>query len=479
MKLLDALRQGDKVTENGMKTNSSSLNHCVDLFFTIGAMRGQDKERLIRNFSLALMEDPERTMKVLFWVRDIRGGAGERQIFRDLMVYLAENHSDFLRVNIPYISEYGRCDDLLTLIGTNLEKEALAQIRWGIDAKNQLCCKWMPRKGPVASKIRNFLEMSPKQYRKTLVELTNVVESKMCANQWEKIEFDKIPSVASARYQKAFWKRNEEGYKTYIESLKKGESKINASAVYPYDITKSLKMGNAEVASEQWKALPNYMEGSDERIIPVVDVSGSMECSAGGNQNVTCMDISVSLGLYISERNSGAFKDVFITFSASPELQILKGGLKDRFHQLNRASWGYNTDLQKVFDLILTQAIQNSVTESEMPTKILILSDMEFDEAANSENEISRGSGCQWNPSAQEIIEEKFRSAGYKMPSIVYWNIQSRSNNVPVSFDKTGTALISGFSPAILKSIVKGEISSPQQIMDETIMAQRYENIKI
>jgi len=479
MKLVDALRQNDTVTENGMGTNSSSLNHCVDLFFTIGAMRGQDKERLIRNFSLALLEDPTRAMKILFWVRDIRGGAGERQIFRDVMQYLAENHTEFLKKNIPYVSEYGRWDDLLTLVGTKLETEALTQIRWGLDVKNGLCAKWMPRKGPVAAKLRDFMEMSPKQYRKTLVELTNVVETQMCANEWESIDFGKLPSVASARYQKAFWNRNEAGYKAYIASLQKGEAKINAGAVYPYDVTKSLQRGNSDVAIEQWKALPNYMEGSEDRILPVVDTSGSMNAAAGGNSNVTCMDVSVSLGLYISERNVGPFKDAFITFSAEPQLQILKGNLKDRFSQLSRADWGYNTDLVKVFDLILDQATKHSLPESEMPTKVLILSDMEFDAATSPH--VGWGTKhvpTKWNTTAQEMIEQKYAEAGYKVPAIVYWNIQSRGNNIPVAFDKTGTALISGFSPSILKSVVKGEISSPQGIMDETIMSPRYEAIE-
>lgn len=480
MKLVDALRQNNTVTENGMATNSSSLNACVDLFFTIGAMRGQDKTRLISKFSLALLNDSNRALKILFWVRDIRGGAGERQIFKDIMVYLAENHPDFLRNNIPYISEYGRWDDLFVLIGTKLEKEALIQIRWALENKNGLCAKWMPRKGPIANKLRQFLEMSPKQYRKTLVELTNVVETQMCSNEWEKIDFGKLPSVASARYQKAFWKRNEAGYKAYIASLQKGEAKINAGAVYPYDVTKSLQRGNSDVAVEQWKALPNYMEGSEERILPVVDVSGSMSSPAGGNKNVTCMDISLSLGLYISERNEGAFKDAFITFSANPTLQYLKGNLRDRFNQLSNAEWGYNTDIEKVFDLILNQAKKNSVPESEMPTKVLILSDMEFDAASGSRSGGFYGprSANTWNPTAQQMIEQKYASAGYKMPQIVYWNIQSRGDNVPVAFDKTGTALISGFSPSILKSVIKGELTSPVAIMDETILSPRYEAIK-
>lgn len=474
MKLVDALQTQDAVTENGMATNSSSLNFCVDLFFTIGAMRGQDKERLIRNFSLAFNEDPTRAMKILFWARDVREGAGERQIFKDILVYLVENQSESLKKNIGLISEYGRWDDLLVLAGTKLEEEVFSQIQIAIGAGNGLCAKWMPRKGTIAQRLREFMKMSPKQYRKTLVNLTNVVETKMCANQWEAIEYGKLPSLASARYQKAFWKRDGERYKLYIEKLTKGEEKINAGAVYPYDVTKSLERGNKDVANAQWKALPNFMEGSTERVLPVVDVSGSMMSAVGGNGNVTCLDVSISLGLYISERNEGAFKDAFITFSAEPQLQILKGTLNERFLQLRRADWGYNTDLQKVFSLILDQAVKNNVPESEMPTKILVLSDMEFDAAIH--NSVF-SSNTQWNPTAQQMIQKMFGDAGYKMPGIVYWNIQSRGENIPVSFNETETALVSGFSPSILKSLLKGEIVSPQQIMDETILSERYINI--
>lgn len=479
MKLVDALRTKNTTTENGMTTNSSSLNACVDLFFTIGAMRGQEKERLLRNFSLAYHEDPTRAMKILFWARDVREGAGERQIFKDIIVHLAENHDLSLRPNLSLIPFYGRWDDILALEGTLLESEAFSLIAEALSKEDKLCAKWMPRKGKTSVRLRNFMKLSPKAYRKLLVGLTEVVETKMCAQDWDSIEFGKLPSLAAARYQKSFWKNAKDQYSTYVEALKKGNAKINAGAVYPYDVTKSLTFGDSDVANAQWKALPNYMEGSQERILPVVDVSGSMSCSAGGNRNVTCMDVAISLGLYISERNEGPFKDSIITFSAEPELEILKGDLKQRFKQLLGANWGMNTDLQKVFRLILDQAKKNNVPESEMPTKILILSDMEFDAATASHTgwygnrEVS-----DWNPTAQEMISTMYKEAGYELPSIIYWNITSRGKNVPVAFNETGTALVSGFSPSILKSLLKGVIVSPQQTMDETIMSERYEQIK-
>ena len=475
MKFVDALRQEDMLTENGMATNSTSLNACVDLFFNIGAMRGQDKQRLIATFSKAFNEDPKRAMKLLFWARDVRGGAGERQIFRDIIEYLAENHDLALKPNVNLIAEYGRYDDLLELIGTSLEKDAMSIIHSAILNGNGLAAKWMPRKGAIAEKLRNFMKMSPKQYRKTLVTLTDVVETKMCAKEWNTIEFGKIPSVASARYQKAFGRNAYESYSAYIQSLVKGEAKINAGAVYPYDITKSLNHGNYQVANEQWKALPNYMEGANDMILPVVDVSGSMSCPAGGNKNVTCMDVAISLGLYISERNEGPFKDAFITFSDNPQLQVLSGSLKDRYAQMASSDWGMSTNLEATFKLILDQATKHNLTEGEMPNKILILSDMEFNAATNTGGGwYSRNSKSEWNPTAQQMIEKMYEDAGYKMPQIIYWNIQSRNGGVPVSFDKQGTALVSGFSPAIMTSLLGGDIESPQQIMDKTILSERY-----
>ena len=471
MNFIDALRQEDTLTENGMATNSTSLNACVDLFFNIGAMRGQDKQRLIATFSKAFNEDPKRAMKLLFWARDIRGGAGERQVFKDIIAYLAENHDLALKPNLHLISEYGRWDDLLVLSGTYLEKDAFTLITEALKNGSGLAAKWMPRKGTIADRLRNFMNLSPKQYRKYLVGLTNVVETKMCAKEWDSIEFGKLPSLASSRYQKAFGKNAYESYSAYIQSLVKGEAKINAGAIYPYDVTKSLTHGNSTVADEQWKALPNWMEGANDMILPVVDVSGSMDCPVGGNKNLTCIDVAVSLGLYISERNEGAFKDAFITFSENPQIQVVSGSLDDRYRQMSRAKWGMSTNLEATFKLILDQATKHELSQDEMPNKILILSDMEFNEAIGERGWKITNT---WNPTAQQMIEKMYADAGYKVPQIVYWNIQSRNGGVPVAFDKLGTALVSGFSPAIMTSLLGGDIESPQQIMDKTILSERY-----
>ena len=475
--LLRAMQSKDSYTENGMMTNSTSLNMCVDLFFQIGAMRGQDKTRLINVFTKAFGENPLTAMRLLFWARDVRGGAGERQIFKDIMTYLAKNRTETLGKNLHLVSEFGRWDDLLVLVGTPLETQALGLIAEALNSKNGLCAKWMPRpnignrdKKKLANTLRKYMGLSPKEYRKMLVENSNTVEQLMCAKEYSQIEYSKLPSKAMSDYMRAFKKNDLARFEDYLSSVEKGDVKINAGAVYPYDIIKNLKQGNSRGANVQWDALPNYMENNSERVLPLVDVSGSMETSAGGNPNVTCMDVSISLGLYISERNVGPFKDAFVTFSESPSLQILKGSLNDRYNQLAKSEWGMSTNLEAVFNLVLSKAKESKVSAEEMPTMLLILSDMEFDAAAGGR--WGRGG---WNPTAHEMIEEMYADAGYTMPKIVYWNIQSRGdNNKPVHFDEKGTALVSGFSPSLLTNLLAGKEMTPLSMMMSVIDSERY-----
>ena len=476
MKLVDALQTKNVVTENGMVTNSTSLNDCVNLFFQIGAMRGQDKTRLINMFVKAYEENSLTAMKILFWARDVRGGAGERQIFKDIIKHLANTRTETMRKNLSLISEYGRWDDLLSLVGTPLETDALALIGYALKNGNGLAAKWMPRpnvndreKKRQASALRKFLKLTPAAYRKMLSELSKTVEQLMCAKEFDKINYAHVPSRAMSDYMRAFGKRDGERFTAFIESVKKGDVKINAGAVYPYDIIKNLKYGNSDGADVQWNALPNYLENNNEQFLPVVDVSGSMECPAGNNPNVTCMDVSISLGLYISERNEGSFKDSFITFSDRPQLQVLKGSLSERYAQLSRADWQMSTNIEKVFTVILDSAVKNNVPQSEMPTMVLILSDMEF-------NQGTRGN---WDKTAQEIFESKYAEAGYKMPKVVYWNIQSRNDNFPVKFNKEGVGLVSGFSPSLLTSVLSGKDLTPYSMMMEVISSERYAPVTV
>jgi hypothetical protein len=477
--LIETLQMGDTKTTNGMTTNSTTLNECVNLFFTIGAMRGSKKNSVLRLFSKAFVEDPLTATKILFWVRDVRGGAGERQIFRDIINYLGETQPELVKKNIHLIPEYGRWDDLFGLMNTPVENNVINLIVDSLNNNevNSLLAKWLPRKGVVFNRLRKTLNLKPKELRKMLVGLSNSVEQKMCAKEWETIEYSKVPSLAISRYNVAFTRNDETRYLDYLDSLKNGETKVNVGAVYPYDIIKTLKRGKeATLANEQWNSLPNFMEGCDELILPMVDVSASMGCSVGGNPNLTCMDVAISLGMYISERNEGDFKDMFMTFSSNPQIQKLMGTLEQRYRQLSRAEWGMSTNLEMAFKTLLNQAIKFDIPQEGMPSKVLILSDMEFDSATSE----SWNTEPTWDPTAMSMIDDLYTDAGYTRPGIIFWNLNASDKNFPVRFNNEGVALISGFSPSILKSLLSNPNSlTPINIMLETINNERYSNISI
>lgn len=472
-RFLKALQTNDTVTENLMTTHSTSLSALVDFFGIAGSARKMDEETILNYFTKAFNEDRDIALKLLYWARDVRGGAGERRLFREIIRDLAKYHTDALRKNVQYIPEYGRWDDVLELLETPLELEALRLIASGLQEGNGLCAKWMPRKGKVANKLRSYLKMTPKNYRKGLVELTNVVEQLMCSGEFKAIDYNKLPSLASARYQKAFERHDPVNYRRYIDGLSKGTSKISAAAVYPYDIVKSINHGNIEVANAQWKELPDYLAGSeDKNILPVVDVSGSMVSLASGSK-VTCMDVSVSLGLYLAERNRGAFKDHFITFSGRPELQRVVGSLYDRVRQLRNADWGMNTNIQATFKLILDHAKMNRVPESDMPTQILILSDMQFDSCTGGREYASWGGNhdCQpFGPNVLQMADQMYKQAGYKRPEIIFWNLRAVSGQSPIQITDAGVALVSGFSPAIMKNILAASDMTDCQITPRDLM---------
>ncbi len=318
----------------------------------------------------------------------------------------------------------------------------------------------MPRKGPIAQELRNYFGFTPKYYRKRLVELTKVVEQAMCAKKWDTINFEHVPSLAMSRYLTAFHKNAGQAFLDYKSKLVKGEAKINASAVYPYDIIKSLRHGgDHEVCDKQWDALPDYMDGKN--ILPLVDVSGSMESPV--NKSVTCLDVALSLGLYCADKNKGEFKDMFLTFSQKPEIVHLKGSLSQKMVQMTQSEWGFNTNLIAAFERILHIAKKNKVAQEDMPSCLLILSDMQFDATSGL------------NISATESVAALYKEAGYELPGVVWWHINSYSN-VPVKFDERGNAMVSGFSPAIMKSVLKADFTNmtPESIMSQTVNVPRY-----
>jgi len=370
--LLQSMTTGDMKTANGMLTNSTSSSYCVDLFFAIGALRSQRNNKvrmneLITMFDGAFIENPLIAMKILFWARDIRGGAGEREIFKKIISHLATKNIDVLLKNITVIPEYGRFDDLFALFTTPAERAAIDYIiavLLGDNDMKGLCAKWMPRLGGkisadkklIANKVRVAMGISPKEYRQLITSLTNVVETAMCNKDFSSIDYQKVPSLAMSRYMKAFGKNDQERFSAYIEAVNKGEAKINAGAVYPYDITKAVNYGNASAADAQWNALPNFLEGNDESIMAMVDVSESMSMNSGRISDSLCaMDVAVSLGIYISERTEGAFKDHFLTFTSVPTLQRLTGSLAERMRQI-KGPKGYNTNITAAFKTLLNAA---------------------------------------------------------------------------------------------------------------------------
>ena len=462
---LEALSTKNARTANGAITNSTSLNKCLDFF----SIAGNPREN-IESFEAAFGEDPQLAMRILFWSRDCRGGAGARRNFITIMRKLQlERPAVFSKV-FRFIPEFGYWKDVYHLKPTPEVIKFIAETLV-IESDHSLCAKYCPRKGEWFYHLRKILKMSPSEFRHFIVSKTQVVENFMCANEWNSIKYEEVPSVAGLRYKNTFIKHDGERYNQYIQSVLKGETKINSSVLYPNDIYHNYRYQSngatsADAIKAMWNNLPNFMEGCKDRILPVCDVSGSMYG--------TPMEVSVALGCYISERNEGPFKDAFITFSAKPELQILSGDIISRFKQLVKAPWGMNTNLQAVFDLILRRAQETHMAQELMPTKILIISDMHFDAAC----------GYGWCGSSPELtnfeaIKAKYAAAGYEMPGIIFWNVNGDAGNVPVTMRDQNVGLVSGYSPSILNSVLQAKVLSPMELMLSTVNAERYSVISL
>jgi hypothetical protein len=454
-------------TANGMKARKSTIKDVVDLFYNIGASRGKN---IVPAFTAAYVENADLALRIAQWARDVRGGAGERQLFRDILVHLEKRDPKAALSLLAKVPEVGRWDDIFVFETKQLKSAAYTMLGNALRESNGLAAKWTPRKGPIAAEIRTFFGMSPKQYRKSLVALTKVVETQMCANDWDNINFSHVPSVAARQYKKAF-NRHSPAFAEYVAKLvaKDPTVKVNASAIYPHDVLKGIahsyvKFDKTETdhVIAQWDALPNYV--GDASILPLVDVSGSMTCSAGKNTQVRCLDVAVSLGLYLADKNKGVFKDTFLTFSSKPQLVTLKGNIVDKVTQMSKSDWEMSTNLHAAMDKILSVAVKGNVPASDMPAMLLILSDMQFNQCAR------------YDDSAMEMIGRKFEAAGYSMPQIVFWNLNS-SDNVPVAADKSGAALVSGFSPSIMTALLSADVDqfTPEGIMLKTVMVPRYD----
>lgn len=473
-RLVNGARQKDTFTEKGMPTHSTSLNSCVDMYFMAGAARHWTNEQIETLFQKALAEDPLTALKLMFWARDVRGGAGERNFFRVCLSFLEKYYLGYLKKNVDLVSEYGRWDDLF-----HLNKDIyLPLIKKGLEEKNGLLGKWLPRKGNIANTIRKSLGLTPKEYRNLIVSLSKTVEQLMCAKDFEHINYEQVPSVAMNKYRKSFFKNDKSRFSEYISDVKSGVAKMCATAIYPYQLYDAfLKARNEEqtqAIEAQWYSLPNYMEGSTEKILPMIDTSGSMDFYGALPARA-----GWSLGLYISERNESIFKDAFLTFSTTPKMVYLKGSISERIRAIRHVEWKGTTNLEAAFQLLLSKAIENKITEDEMPTTILILSDLQFDPSIIS-----------YKYNAYDMMKAHYASAGYKIPRIIYWNLRAKMDNVVSSAFDENVGLVSGFSPSCLKSILIGESikeetkeepkkETPYELMMKVVNGDRYSSIII
>lgn len=487
---LEAIENELNVTEtwNGAKAYKSTMNSIVDLFGKIGSSRS-NVEKARKLFAKAYSEDPETATRILFYARDIRGGQGEREVFRNLFKYLATQNSEVASKLIELIPVYGRWDDMLILEESKVWDKVLEVIKnqFVSDLKNyrngesiSLLAKWMPSANAsskdsrrIALKIAAYLGLTEKQYRKALSAMRkhiDIVESKMCDKNWESINYEKLPSRAQFMYRKSFRNHDSERYQSFLDAVERGEAKINASTLYPYDVYTAYhsKYGcmvgscNDQTIDLMWDNLPNYMEDRPFNGLVVADVSGSMY---GVGNNPTPMAVSVSLAVYIAERNtSKTWKNKFFTFSEKPQLQTIVGKtIGSKFRNLERSEWGNSTNIQAVFNTILETAMKNNLSQDEMPEKLFIVSDMQFNHCVSGMTNF-------------EAIKAKFENAGYRLPQLVFWQVNATSN-VPIKVNDKGVCLVSGASPSILKTLLGDKPYTPLDVVRDTVYTERYEPV--
>ena len=466
---------GVMFTENGAVTFKSSGMKLVDLFFKVGAMRNADEDMIERVIADAWEESPEITTRIMLWARDVRGGAGERRVFRVFLKWLERNGYKKILISVIYkIPEIGRWDDMFVVhprYYIDLVAEELYK-------KNGLLAKWLPRekskKWPkLAREIANHLGLSMRQYRKMIAELSKTVEQQMSANEWEEVNYSQVPSIAGMRYKNAFMRHDPYRYQDFINKVKSGKEKLNVKVLYPYQVLQMAKRGDKD-ADLFWEKLPNYLEKADGFILPIADVSGSMESIVGGS--TTAMDVSTSIALYIGDKQPKPWNEIAMSFSAKPKFIVWDehDNLRNKYRAIT-SNGGLNTNLVGSFELLLSYAKRHNLSQDEMPKYVLVISDMEFD-AAQQYNSWNVERFPKWNTN-YDVIKRKFENAGYKLPLLVFWNVMARHlGNIPVKFTEKGVALISGFSPKIMEMVLSLNENklNPINLMLETVMQKRY-----
>ena len=492
--MLEYIRQEANMTltENGAVTCESSGSKCLDLFSTIGALRYVGDDEIIRRFVRAYTENPDMAMKLLFYARDIRGGLGERRVFRVIIGWLAANEPASVLKNLEYVAEFGRYDDLLSLMGTSCEKEMLYVIKHQFDedtaalnndANVSLLAKWLPSVNAsnagtrlMAKRIAKAFGLTDAEYRRALSALRakiRIIENNLREKDYS-FDYAKQPSRALYKYRKAFVRNDAERYGAFINAVNAGEAKLHADNVAPYELVEPYLTGGwnghsdiNNISSEEkavlnatWASIPDF--GNDENALAVIDTSGSMY----GYGNPMPAAVALSLGLYIAEHNKGAYRNHFIEFSARPQLIELKGKtFADRLRYVASFNEIANTNLEAVFDLILRSAVKNKVPQEELPAKLIIISDMEFDRCVENADTTNF-----------ENAKRKYESYGYKLPQIVFWNVASRNTQQPVTQNEQGVALVSGVTPRIF-AMIAGGIISPYTFMTEVLSSERYAKI--
>lgn len=496
-------------TENGAVKRNSTMSGLLDLFAMGAAYRTRTNEDVIMLFKNAYDEDPTYALKCLFYIRDVRGGQGERRFFRVATKWLASAHTEAMERNLIHIPEYGRWDDLFNFFGTPLETKALDivkhQLALDVQCKTpSLLAKWMPSENTSsmetrqkARTVRKYLNMSSKEYRKVLSILRkriNVLERLMSEGRWDEIEFDKIPSKAGLKYKNAFarhdierMKRNPE-VKSYEDFAKDTETKVNAKALYPYEVVakatevmgvydywrrrEAVALDNTDrlMVNKYWDNLTDYFNGKTFNGLAVVDTSGSMT----GSDASAPINVAISLGMYCAEKAKGPFAGHYVSFASRPQLIAVDGvDFCDKVARIYQTNLVDNTNIEATFDMLLNVALQNNCSQDDLPQNLLIISDMEFDQGTGH---YSYG-GNKWNPNTlMENIAQKWAAYGYKMPRLIYWNVRARQNNIPQDLGCGYVSYVSGMSPSIFETILSGKTG--MDLMYEKLDSERYKVIK-
>ena len=462
-------------TENGAPAFHSTGSGLLDFFSRAGTLRNNQSE-ILKLFKDAFFESPEASIVLAFALRDARGGGKERLSFKTILEWLYKNEEEWFNKIVRLVPEYGYWKDILSFTDSELVQNIVA-VQLATDALSthpSLLAKWMPSANAgkasrkLALKWMKLLNVDEPEYRRSLSAIRAYiapVENYMSAGKWFDIDFSRVTSVAMKNYGKAFGRHNQAGFEKYLLSVAKGEVKINAATLFPHDLVNKCIYNHKDdaVVEAQWKALPDFTDG--ENVIVMPDTSGSMMTGVLGN--VTAYAISISLGIYFAQRNKGAFHNQMVTFSRVPKFISLKDSmsLREAVQFVGSYSEAANTDLMAAITQILEIAKKNNVPQSDMPTKLLILSDMQFDRCTNRPDDTTFSA-----------MKKEFAKYGYEMPNIVFWNLGAYGNS-PVTKNDLGVALVSGASPASLQYVL-GKIASPLETMLRALNSERYEAVR-